>query len=75
MKIKIRKADKKDIPSLIKIVKGVKSIEDYPGEYNNSLFLKMINNKLTILLVAEIKDKVVGFNEFRVDKISNRIYF
>ena len=55
MKIKIRKADKKDIPSLIKIVKGVKSIEDYPGEYNKKLFEKMLKDKETILLVAEIE--------------------
>lgn len=74
MKIKIRKAKSKDIPSLIKIVRGVKSIEDYYGEYNKNLFLKIINDKSIILLVAEVENKVVGFKEFKIDKTAKRIY-
>jgi ribosomal protein S18 acetylase RimI-like enzyme len=72
--MKIRKAINKDIPSLIRIVKGVPSIEDYPGEYDKKLFEKMLKDKETILLVAEIENKVVGFKEFKIDKSAKRVY-
>jgi ribosomal protein S18 acetylase RimI-like enzyme len=72
--MKIRKATQKDIPDLIKIVKGVPSIEDYPGEYDRKLFEKMLRDKDTILLVVELDGKAVGFNEFKVDKDAKRIY-
>ena len=72
--MKIRKANKKDIPALIKIVKGVPSIEDYPGEYDKSLFEKMLKDKETILLIAEIENQVVGFKEFKIDKGAKRVY-
>jgi len=72
--MKIRLVSNKDIPQLIRIVKGVKSIEDYPGEYDKNLFSKMIKDKNTIILVGEIDKKIVGFNEFRIDKSSKRVY-
>lgn len=65
--IVLRKATKVDIPQLVKIVKGVDSIEDYPGEYNKHLFEKMLKDDETHLIVAEINKKVVGFNEFTIN--------
>ena len=65
--IKIRKATRKDIPQLVGIVKGVKSIEDYPGEYSKPLFEKMLEDDETIVLVAEINKRVVGFHEFSIN--------
>lgn len=70
----IRKATSRDIPYLIKIVKGVPSIEDYPGEYDKSLFANMLKDKNTRVIVAEIEGKIVGFKEFKVDRDAKRIY-
>ncbi len=72
--MKIRKANNRDIPALISIVKGVSSIEDYPGEYNATLFRKMIKDKETILLVAEINNEIAGFKEFKIDKGAKRVW-
>ena len=66
--IKVRRATRKDIPELVKIVKGETSIEDYPGEYNKYLFEKMLKDDEIHLIVAEINKEVVGFNEFSLNK-------
>ena len=71
-KLIIRKAKMRDIPQLIKIVKGVSSIEDYPGEYNRAYFNKMLNRNN--VLVAEINAKIVGFIEFEWDKDARRVF-
>ena len=68
VEIKIRKATKKDIPQLVRIVKGVTSIEDYPGEYNKFLFEKMLKDNETTVIVAEINREVIGFNQFTLNK-------
>ncbi|MEK6913658.1 MAG: GNAT family N-acetyltransferase [Nanoarchaeota archaeon] len=72
--MRIRKATKRDILKLIMIVKGVKSIEDYPGEYNKLLFEGILKDKDTILLVAEIDKEIVGFEEIKIDRKAKRIY-
>ena len=68
VEIKIRKATKKDIPQLVRIVRGVTSIEDYPGEYNKFLFEKMLKDNETTVIVAEVNKKVVGFNQFTINR-------
>lgn len=73
-KMKIRKATKKDISKLIEIVKGVKSIEDFPGEYSKDLFNKAITRKENIFLVAEIDNEVTGFVICYFNKEWKRIY-
>lgn len=71
-KIKIRRATVKDIPKLINIVKGVKSIEDYPGEFSKIYFKKMF--KKNNVLVAEIDEEIAGFVEFEWDSGAKRIF-
>ncbi len=72
--MKIRKANKSDVPKLINIVRGMRCIEDYPGEYNRMLFENMLKDKDTILIVAEIDNEIAGFQEFKIDKSAKRIY-
>lgn len=71
-KLKIIRANVKDITELIKIVGGVKSIEDYPGEYNRAYFEKML--KRNIVLLAQLDKKIVGFIEFELDKWAKRVF-
>ncbi len=70
--LKIRKAIMKDIPDLIAIVRGVKSIEDYPGEYNRNYFIKMLKGHF--VLSAELNGKILGFAEFEMDKHAKRVF-
>ena len=71
-KMKIRKANTKDIPYLIDIVNGISSIEDYPGEFNSLYFKNML--KKNNVLVGIINGEVIGFIDFRYDKDAKRVF-
>jgi len=70
----IRKSTLKDIPQLIGIVQGVKSVEDFAGEYSHKMFRDMLNRKNNIFFVEENNNKVRGFIACYVNKQGKRIY-
>ena len=72
--MEIRKATKKDTLRLVNIVNGVKSLEDFPGEYSQSMFNKKIGERDNLFLVIEIDKIIVGFIICEINKEGKRIY-
>lgn len=72
--MEIRKLKSSDIQELIKLVKGEKTVEDYPGEYSARVFKQMLKDSETVVLVVEEDKKPIAFQEFKIDSVQKRIY-
>jgi len=72
--VKIRKIKASDVPYLVRMVKGERAVEDYPGEYSFAMFRQMVSGKYTSCLVAEEDAMPVGFIEFQHDPSAGRVF-
>ncbi|MCL5267604.1 MAG: GNAT family N-acetyltransferase [Bacteroidetes bacterium] len=58
----IRRAKRADLPTIVKLSKGVKEIENYPGQKMKADdFLHFVEGGGGLMLVAAVKGKVVGY--------------
>lgn len=71
--MEFREATAADIATLIELVRGEDTVEDYPGEYSEAVFTQMLADEDTIVLVAD-DDRPIGFHEFKLDHIQHRAY-
>jgi ribosomal protein S18 acetylase RimI-like enzyme len=69
----IRKATARDVPALVRIVHGERSVEDYAGEYSSAVFRAMLRRG-AIVYVVELEGEPVGFLEVERDAERKGLY-
>jgi GNAT superfamily N-acetyltransferase len=72
--MKIRKLEAADIPHLVRLFKGQKTIEDYPNEFTPAVFKSFIGNVNSIALIAEIKGKLAAAELFHLDPVKKKVF-